>query len=400
MDEGAFQGGVGIGNFIKGFAMPGNDADTGAAPGFGGRMKAGMMSASEGYDKFVQQQQQITSLGKAADYFRDAMGDDAAKQTGITDEEWENMGHKDRASAMVGFMNQQTNQEAQSRAQAYSSMAQSRAATQQEQDNEAGGLARWANEMDKQINPPTPSDDDDSGTQFQGNSELLSRFSPEQRSGFHALAQMGQSSPRLAAPLLKNIFAQFAGGQMGGGKDDGTNGVNFTEDPETGDRFATFGKEMVGSGINPKKLAPNIMSVDDGQGGTLQVMLDPKTGRGTIVKPNADKGELTDQDEFKSLNTEQAGIERNPMLQNSPSLEGRLDEINARKKEMLTKGKNSAVNPRSQPPAPAGLPLPLTGGGKPDAGKLEKGKTYQTRHGAATWDGNQFSLVKPLVPAQ
>ena len=222
-DDQAWQAGSRLGAGIAGFMMGGNPNEPTQSASVGQRFGNAMLSANEGYEKFVEGQKQITNLGKAADYFRAAMGDDAPSKTGITDEEWENMGHKDRASAMQGFLSEQTAQEGSARSQAYSSMAQTRADAQKEQENEAGGLARWAQTMNKLVNPPM---DEATGEPMTSDASVMQRFTPEQRAGFQSLADMGQSNPRLAAPMIKSLFQQFAqpGGMGANGQPDNAPG--------------------------------------------------------------------------------------------------------------------------------------------------------------------------------
>ena len=109
MPYGAGEGVNRLGQFIMGM-VNGGKATNGPDPSFGQRLSAGTLSAVEGYDQFSDQQDRINSAGKAADYFRKSMGEDAEKQTGITDAEWQNLGAREKAAAAQGFVENQTAQ--------------------------------------------------------------------------------------------------------------------------------------------------------------------------------------------------------------------------------------------------------------------------------------------------
>ncbi len=67
-----------------------------------------------------------------------------------------------------------------------------------------------------------------------------------------AIAKLGPGrgiEPRAAADLADSIARMRAAGAP-------DEEVNFVEDPETGERFATFGKSMASSGVNPTKARP------------------------------------------------------------------------------------------------------------------------------------------------
>ena len=103
-----------------------DDSNDGNRPNFAQRLVAGLQGANEGYEAWQQKQSQVNSAGKAADYMRKALGDDAEQQMGIADEEWQNMGAREKAAAAQGFQQRQSAaqvaagiQEQQARAEYY-----------------------------------------------------------------------------------------------------------------------------------------------------------------------------------------------------------------------------------------------------------------------------------------
>lgn len=171
--------------------------------GGGGNTGAGARIA-EAFLSFADQQNQVTNAGKAADYARKAMGDGAASQMGIADEEWKNLGNRDKAMAWKGFQDKQVMTEAMQKMKEFADV-------HQEKQDEAGALSRWASDMDRQLSPPT---DSLTGGPMVANADqasLLQQFSPAQRANIHSLSTIGATNPRAVAALLNNpMFKQMS----------------------------------------------------------------------------------------------------------------------------------------------------------------------------------------------
>ena len=187
--------------------MDGGGAATGNdEPGFhlGSRLNAGMMAAQGGYNKLMDEENRVSDMGKAADHFRNSMGDDAETHSRIPDVKWKNLSARDKADWFQGYQDTLAAQRVQQQ------MDDARARTKIMQDNqaeheaEAGGLSRWAQGMDTTMNTPAALANDDTAS-------VMKQFSPLQKMNLHALATMGASNPHMAAPMLKQLFENFNG---------------------------------------------------------------------------------------------------------------------------------------------------------------------------------------------
>jgi hypothetical protein len=110
-------------------------------------------------------------------------------------------------------------QELQARAGYYGDVGAARQQATSDSQAQAGALARWAQSMDQ-------------------NSDFTSTLKPVEKAQFHALATMGASNPRVAGPLLKNLFDQYGPGSQlqtdKGPQPFNQNGVSGVFDPKTG----------------------------------------------------------------------------------------------------------------------------------------------------------------------
>lgn len=183
-------------------AQGGTNPETGKTNTFGERFLHGVAAAGEGYDRWEEQQQQITAGGKAADAFRKFLGDNAASVTGIPDAAWDNMSPHQKMASMGAQIQAEAMQSSMARLKAFQDeMA--------EKNAEAGGVARWAQSMDDQLNVPTALANNDTYA-------LQQQFNPAERANLHALAQIGNTNPRAAAALINNpFFRSMATGSNG-----------------------------------------------------------------------------------------------------------------------------------------------------------------------------------------
>jgi hypothetical protein len=222
----------------------------------------------------------INMAGKSADFARKAMGDQAPMLTGVTDEEWQNLGSRDKAAAMQGWQQQQT-------------LAQMMAKTKMEQGQTDANdfYSKIGGSLSDQINSaPMDPLTEQPMTEDPNTAALVSRLSPEQQAVIRAIGKAGpgnRGAGAVMAPLVKSILGQGV---------NPTPSLEFQEDPVSGARFAAYGHTLQPSGVNPAKARPTTEMVDDGSGGQVPVLVNPKTGAGTALRT----GGVTPQDQFKS----------------------------------------------------------------------------------------------------
>ena len=137
MPYGAGEGLAHLASFIAGVANGGADtAAPGTSPGIGQRLSAGVLSATEGYDRFVEQQNRLNAAGKAGQFYFKA-NPEALQELGVTPEETQNFGAKDWSALANSHIQRQSDKMALARIAEYGAIADQR--KQQVQDDQTAG---------------------------------------------------------------------------------------------------------------------------------------------------------------------------------------------------------------------------------------------------------------------
>jgi hypothetical protein len=129
----------------------------------------------------------------------------------------------------------------------------------------------------------------------EGNEELnrmalTNSTNPALRNAITNMPKILKSNPQL---LLRALEA---------GNEGATPNLAFQEDPVSGVRFATFGKSISPSGVNPEQLSEAV-DVTDSQGNVLGKGLRTRSGIQMLKT-----GEVTERDQFKALTDEKRAL--------------------------------------------------------------------------------------------
>jgi hypothetical protein len=309
---------------------------------------------------FAQQRKEA----KAADALRDAMKGPDDPETGqpsnpnpfgLSDDAWHSLSWRDKSARAQGYMKATALQSAMQEQQ----LKQAEINRYNTQAAAEGGDARLLQALDQQVNVPldpltgTPATDDPNAAKLAGS------LTPIQRAVIHAGAQMGPTQRGSAAAIYRQILPQIMGGDDNGG------GVNFTEDPVTGQRFATHGKILESSGLNPSKLTGAVntqaqpVTAPDGslQGYNIPTGNSRAPFKFTAVKDLNDqqKGQLTlgHQKAIDGLITQLA----NPLLKDQPQAIAAINDQIGQHRAAIS-GLQGKAPKGGQPAAGTGKPSP------------------------------------------
>jgi len=360
--DAGFQAGRGLTSGIMG-AIQGNTGNNGPNPTFGQRISAGAQSAQEGYDKFMDEQTRITNAGKASDYARKAMGDDAERLTGITDAEWANMGARDRASAMQGVQEQTTMAQIMARTK----LATDEAKANDFYSNVGQGLAQQINAApaDPLTGEPMTNDPNTAA--------LIGGLSPQQQALIRSIGQAGpgnKGAGLMMVPLVKSLLAQ------GVPLKDAENPLEFDSTSIPG---STVVKTKRGAGF---QVVPQ-QGGDAPEAPAGYQMVSDGRGRWKPVKTNG--GELTEADRAKFQFNHEKSIDE--LVKTLPFAAGDADMM-ATIKERIGQHKSAIT----------ALGTGSGGGGAPKVATPEIAQQYLQKNGgdkekaraAAKADGYQF----------
>lgn len=145
---------------------------------------------------------------------------------------------------------------------------------------------------------------------------------------------------------------------------------NFTEDPETGNRFYNRGKQVMPSGVNPTRSAEPVPQLDEN--GTLIGHVVKTGGRAGIFVKATLPDRLTAAQKLKALTSQYSALVSFPSLENKAAAAGVHEEI---------QGLLGGGGAGGAAPAPGAVSAPA------DAGKRTKGAVYLTPRGALKWTG-------------
>jgi len=377
--------GQGMGNFISGAMLPDSSApgDTGQPATIADRLFNGMNSAQNGgIEKVVAQANQAKALRSVIGAYADAMPDE--DQAAALKAKSHVAGLGELEGMVQGFAVQQQQQLNASKIADYQSQIQERQDKQDLADQEAGGLARWAQTMDGQINGGAtvdhdsgrlmPADEDNEAEPADGGASPMADFTPQQRQQFHAIAQMGAANPRLAAPLLRNLFQQFGPGASktanGGADQDNVPGIVTLGDQKIPVIYSKKGGQF--------QIDPGYKAGSTAEAKAANTPAEEEPGDG----PKLDKsGKFYYDAHLKSWKPVSGAF----------GTASRIEEILGGPKTGAATAPAAAPAAKSEENGP--LELPKTKG-KIDPSKMEKGKVYQTSRGPAVWDGKQFTKAQ------
>lgn len=196
--------------------------------------------------------QKKKDLAKAADYTVKAGGDGMLQQMGIHPGEWDTLSADDKIGAVHGMMASQANQEFVQKLkgqQAQSDLMQQQIAQYKQRAAEAQALEKFGQDYADGGGKDAFNAGNWAGGPEAG-AESQASYNPSAQA--RAMYAMGKNPQAFAAPQFDNSLNSldrlWAMGQQSGG-------VQFTQDPTTGHRFATFNKTIASSGIDPAKAA-------------------------------------------------------------------------------------------------------------------------------------------------
>lgn len=229
--------------------------DTGAYLGAVGQGNAALAGGISSFGKdageAITQYKQLQAAGKAADYFRKSMDDPS--QMGITDAEWQTLGARDKAAAAQGFMQKQTAQQEQAKAD--EARARARFMQQQADEGDAMGAIAPAALNWQQQNP---------GKQ-PGPADIM---------GW--MKDTGPMNPKVQATLMRSIIPKI----MAGG--DPTDNAPVPYDSPQGNHYIRFGKTFLPDRAPAEADAATppegYAAVSDGKGG-VKYLKQPDTTR-------------------------------------------------------------------------------------------------------------------------
>ncbi len=331
---------------------------------------------------------QITNQGKAADYFRKSLGDDAETQSGITNEQWANLGNRDRAAWHQGYQDSMSQQRIQQTVANQTAETAARISMQGAQADYYRGRAVHADAQDR--------------------ADL----------GYgQMVTQMQQPNP-----IAANMLQTRAADPSGIAEPNLTNALTSMANPTPLSPMEHYSL-AVRSGVDPARagnMARNLLAVQQGAadnsepqqtmiGGVPYVFkkgskefqpradivpgLKAENAAALLAQKQGGSGQLKDSDLLKSFDSQERAIHGDYSLdpvakaEQLAKLEAARDAVRARA---------AGTKPSAAPAAAAPddlLDVPIKEG-KADPTQMQKGRTYKTQHGPARWDGSQFNLVK------
>jgi hypothetical protein len=253
-DEVAFQGGRGLGNFLQGFIAPMTTQDAGGnaePPTFAQRWLSGQRATAEGGRDYVADADKAKALRQVvAAYAQDEPDEDKQKQIvaashsmGLGDLEGFVQAH---ASRMSDMKQKADIAEQWARGDYYKDFAAAR--QQQAQDGQTTGAF-----LQNYLTAPKEVDPDTGDT---------TDMAPEDRLKYAAKNTPGLSGRHM--PQIMDALANWNKVQAGTDPDAGVS-TTFDEDPVTGNRFASRGKQIMPSGVDPSKQPTEPVYSPDGK---------------------------------------------------------------------------------------------------------------------------------------
>jgi len=214
-------------------------------------------------------------------------------QIGTTQEDFDNWGARDKALAVQGVFQGRGAKQAAEATAAQAALRQAEAAKAQNDADATQGFPDFARFLNEEMTPgqspaqpPLPgrvSDIINGGgplsfvqtpgapggaattTATNGQPQAV----PMGQAVLRALAKVQAMNPRVAAAIASRVLPGLIQNATAG--DEGT--VNFTQDPVTGNRFATRGKTMMGSGVDPtiaaRAMSNGAVPMQDGSGNVI-----------------------------------------------------------------------------------------------------------------------------------
>jgi hypothetical protein len=177
-----------------------------------------MADAVSGWlENFLNQQKQVTAAGKSADYFVKA-NPDSLGQMGIHEEEWANLGAREKANAVNGFVQGQASKNAAAELQAKMQLQQAQAAKAQEDADAAQGMPQFAEALNQEMTqapqsapPGIDLNSFNPGQQamnLAGGQPVQTSAPPPTMTGavMRALARVRAMNPRLAAAVASKVL--------------------------------------------------------------------------------------------------------------------------------------------------------------------------------------------------
>jgi len=253
MPYGAGEGLAHLAGFIAGMANGGADNTApGQSPTIGQRLSAGVQSAAEGYDNFVEQQNRLNAAGKSAQYYFKA-NPDALDELGVDEAQTQNFGSKDWAALAQSHVTKQANQMAAAKIQEYNAIANEQ--QQKVQDEQTAGTF-----LQNYLTAPTTQKDDNGVDQ---------PLTPADRLNIAA-----QKTPNMSGRILPKVMDSLSKWQQANQGDEVNNPVQVDTNSIPNNAIVTR-KRGSSFQVIPTGGVTTQM-VDDGNGGKVPVIIGPK----------------------------------------------------------------------------------------------------------------------------
>lgn len=210
-------------------------------------------------DNLVQREKQINDAGKSADFFVKA-NPQALDEMGMHEDQWKNLGARDKMNAVQGYVSGKATQRATQEANAQVQLRTAEAAKAQNEVDANSGFPDFARFLNEEMSgaptwPPPGQADWNGFLQGKGPVQMPGTATgtaqpgtppPMSQAVLRALARVQSLNPRTAAAIASKVLPAMVQNTME------DNPVTFTQDPKTGKRFASKGKVLMDSGVDPE----------------------------------------------------------------------------------------------------------------------------------------------------
>lgn len=276
-------------------------------------LSSGLNQAFANIANIISEKKKEYQNGKIADSIVRA-NPEVLQALGQSPEQFGSLSAKDKSAAVAGAITADTIRKSQLQAQAMKAQIDqenARTRTLQQGEGFGGEFARLlqdsGNASSRRASAP------------EGMEGELGNLPPEVTMQSAATKALLKFPGAMNSPNLDNNLKGMRE-LMGGAGDLGS--PKFTEDPVSKTRFATYGKIMAPSGVNPSVTQnASVQTIYDEDGNEYKALPDPKTGRMTLIKPKEEK----------------------PLPKLSPEAQAHLDEANNMLTELTLQKRNGVA---------------------------------------------------------
>lgn len=234
----------------------------------GGGLKGGLKGAVEGGREQVDEEyKRLKDGARAADYFMKAAGEEGFQSAGLSKDEWDTMGAREKLAAVKGIMQAQTMREM---AEAFQSRAQEREMRQQrmtQEQEERGRMASFNADIARQM-APIPGTNGMPAFDMTASPQTKAIMGPQRlrpEDFMRSAARAGVLDPAMVAKFME--------------EDQGSGLINWQKSPGGGD-FGTYKNTVVHS--EPKFNGPQLVELVDDKGeptGEKMIQVGPNSFR-------------------------------------------------------------------------------------------------------------------------